>query len=329
MAGQFPILVIIPDTVGDAVLWSGVIKRLYDEIPNARFTLAGESKLGALFRDLPGLEAYVRLRQGRNGFQTLRLWNAVRGRRWGLIVDSRGTNVTRFLSTKKRAVSLRPAGAPVGHVVEDAARVLKLEDEPPAPYLFLSAETEKRAEEITGEAGPILAVGPGGDWVGKMWPAERFNEVASRLLGPEGPLEGGKLMIVASENDRQAAQTLRAALPRERLIDLTGKGDLLTTFACIKRARLFLGNDTSMMHLAAAAGVPTLGLFGPSDEHRRGPWGDDARAVRGHRSYQDFLALDPRLDQAVSHMHDLSVDAVLSAAQKLIADTENADAKDL
>ncbi len=322
MAGQFPILVIIPDTPADAVLWSGVIKRLHDEIPNARFTLAGESKLDALFRDMPKLEKYVRVRHGRNGLQALRLWNAVRDRRWGLIVDARASGVAGFLSAKKRAVNIRPAGAPVGHVVEEAARVLKLEDEPPAPYLFVSAETEKRALELTGESGPFLAVGLGGDWTGKMWPAERFNEVASRLLGPDGPLEGGKLLIVGGDTDRESAQTLRSALPRERTVDLSGKGDLLTIYACLKRARLFLGNDTPMMHLAAAAGVPTLGLFGPSDEHRRGPWGEDTRAVRGHRTFQDFLTVDPHLDQAVGHMHDLPVETVLNAALKLLADTE-------
>ncbi len=68
-----------------------------------------------------------------------------------------------------------PAGAPLEHVVEEAARVLKVEDEPPGPYLFVSAETERRADELLGEQRPILALGPGADWVGKTWPAERFN----------------------------------------------------------------------------------------------------------------------------------------------------------
>src|SRR5262249_22206774 len=124
------------------------------------------------------------------------------------------------------------------------------------------------------------------------------------------------------EGDRDAAQTVRSAAPRDRVTDLTGKGDLLTTYACLKRARLFIGNDTPMMHLAAATGVPTLGLFGPSDERRRGPWGPDARAVRGPRSFEDFRAADPTLDQALNHMLDLPVETVLSAALNLLADTE-------
>ncbi|HWE44664.1 MAG TPA: glycosyltransferase family 9 protein [Caulobacteraceae bacterium] len=323
MSGAFPILVIVPDSVGDAVLWSGVIKRLYDEIPNARFTIAGDSKLDALFRDMPRLDRFVRGRRGRKGLKLLPVWSQVRGRRWGLVVDGRGSSLPGFLSAKKRVVYQRTVTPEhVPHVVEDAARALKLEDDPPAPYLFVSSETEQRADELLGHDGPILALGPGADWVGKTWPAERFNEVTARLLGPDGPLEGGRLLIVGGEGDRDAAHTVRAALPRERVIDLTGKGDLLTTFACLKRARLFIGNDTPLMHVAAAAGVPTLGLFGPSDERRRGPWGPDARAVRGPRAYEHFLAADPTLSQALNHMLDLPVETVLNAALTLLADTE-------
>ncbi len=323
MSGPFPILVIVPDKVGDAVLWSGVIKRLHDEIPNARFTIAGDSKLDALFRDMPRLDRFVRGHRGRKGLKLFPIWNQVRGRRWGLVVDGRGSSLPSFISAKKRVIHQRAvASEHIPHVVEDAARALKLENDPPAPYLFVSAETEQRADELLGSDGPVLALGPGADWVGKMWPAERFSEVTSRLLGPDGPLEGGRLLIVGGEGDREASHTVRAAIPRERVTDLTGKGDLLTTYACLKRARLFIGNDTPLMHLAATAGVPTLGLFGPSDERRRGPWGPDARAVRGPRAYEHFLAADPGLSQALNHMLDLPVETVLNAALTLLADTE-------
>jgi ADP-heptose:LPS heptosyltransferase len=73
---------------------------------------------------------------------------------------------------------------------------------------------------------------------------------------------------------------------RNRFIDLAGRVDLLTAFACLKHARLFIGNDSGTMHLAAAAGVPTIGLFGPSDERLYAPWGRTPRscAARGLRA---------------------------------------------
>ena len=117
------------------------------------------------------------------------------------------------------------------------------------------------------------------------------------------------------------------ASARGRYVDLTGKVDLLTAYAALKRADLFIGNDSGLMHIAAAAGVPTIGLFGPSDERRYGPWGPLTRAVRGPRSFEQFLAVDPDLSQAIRHMSDLPVATVVRAAKALL--TEVKAAKDV
>jgi hypothetical protein len=76
------------------------------------------------------------------------------------------------------------------------------------------------------------------------------------------------------------------------------------------------------MHIAAAAGVPTIGLFGPSDERRYGPWGPLTKAVRGPRSFEQFLAVDPDLSQAIRHMSDLPVATVVKAAKALLAEVK-------
>src|SRR5919108_642625 len=60
-----------------------------------------------------------------------------------------------------------------------------------------------------------------------------------------------------------AAPRVVDSVPAARRIDLAEKLDLLTAAACLGRATLFVGNDSGLMHLAAAMGVPTLGLFGP------------------------------------------------------------------
>jgi ADP-heptose:LPS heptosyltransferase len=183
---------------------------------------------------------------------------------------------------------------------------------------------EAYAADLTAGAGPILALAPAANWVGKTWPVERFSRVAMRLLGPEGPLRGGRLMVLGGPGDAQLAHGLKDIVPRKRFIDLAGKVDLVTAYACLKHARLFIGNDSGTMHLAAAAGIPTLGLFGPSDERLYGPWGETARAVRGPRTFEKVREADPRLDQAICHMMDLGVDKVANAAIALLAETGEA-----
>lgn len=316
----FPILFITATRIGDAVLSSGLLKKLADEIPNARFTVVAGPAAAPLFADVPKLDQVILFEKSKGGGHWFRLWRQVRARHWGLVVDLRGSAITKVLRTKRRAV-FRGASADPEHKVVEAARLLKLEDEPPAPFLFTSAEREAEADRLTAGQGPILAVAPSANWVGKTWPIERFAQVAIRLLGEGGALAGGRLMMLGGPEDLHVSQTLRHLVAKDRLIDLVGKAELLTTYACLKRARLFIGNDSGLMHMAAAAGAPTLGLFGPSDDRLYAPWGRFGRVVRGPRDLDQIREADPDFTQALCHMMDLSVEAVAEAAEALVRDT--------
>ncbi len=321
MASQrFPILFITASRIGDAVLSSGLVRSLAEEIPGARFTIVAGALTAPLFAEVPGLARVIVMEKRPLAGHWFDLWNQVRDQRWGLVVDLRGSGLARVLRPRRRAVH-RPGGSPVHKVIE-AARLLKLEDSPPAPFLYTSAETEGRAEALTAGEGPILAIAPTANWVGKTWPVERFALVARELLGPRGALAGGRLMVLGGPDDREVAQSMRAAVPRERLIDLVGRETLLTSYAALKRARLFVGGDSGLMHMAAAAGAPTLGLFGPSDEKLYAPWGGHGRTVRGPRGFEEIHVQDPHLNQAICHMMELRVEAVTAAARALITDTD-------
>lgn len=319
--GSFPILFITATRIGDAVLSSGLIRKLAEEIPNARFTIVAGPAAAPLFLDVPNLEEVIVFEKSKNHGHWFQLWRRVRRRRWGLVVDLRGSAISGFLSRQRRAVYRRASGPPVHKVIE-AARVLGVEDDPPAPFLFTSPETEAEADELTAGAGPILALAPSANWVGKTWPLERFAQVAIQLLGEGGPMAGGRLMVLGGPEDAHVIQSLRHVVLKERFIDLVGKVDLLTTYACLKRARLFVGNDSGLMHLAAAAGAPTLGLFGPSDDRLYAPWGRAAAFVRGPRSFEQIEAADQGRHQELCHMMDLTVETVVAAARQLHADTE-------
>lgn len=322
----FPILFITSTRIGDAVLSSGLLTRLHDEIPRARFTIAAGALAAPLFRDTPNLDEVIALEKKPGSLHWVELWSRVRGKRWGLIIDLRGSGLSNTLSAKMRLVRKSPdAGEPVVHKVEELARLLKLETDPPAPYLFISPETQAEADARLGEGGPILAVAPAANWIGKTWPAERFSILVQRLLGRDGPLPDGRLLLLGGPEDRRVSEAVRRELPRKRVLDLTGEVDLLVAHAMLKRARLFIGNDSGLMHMAATACAPTIGLFGPSNEQVYGPWGANARAVRGPRAFESYLAADPQLNQSLSHMSDLTVERVLNAAMHLLAETDAFD----
>jgi ADP-heptose:LPS heptosyltransferase len=317
----FPILFITATRIGDAVLSSGLIRMLAEQIPNARFTIVAGPLAAPLFAHVPGLDRVIVMEKGKGKGHWFKLWNQVRHKKWSLIVDLRGSGTALFLRRDKRAIWKKLPGEPI-HKVVDAARTLKLEGDPPAPHLYITPDVQALADGLLGGEGPILAVGPASNWVGKVWPIERFTQTAAQLLGKDGPMAGGRLLILGGPEDTRMVEELRMASARGRTIDLTGKVDLLTAYACLRRARLFIGNDSGLMHIAAAAGAPTIGLFGPSDERRYAPWGEKAVAVRGPRSFDQFLAIDPDLTQAIRHMSDLPVATVVKAAKALLIRTE-------
>ena len=314
MHGRFPILYIAEADAEEAVLSSGTLAHLVEAIPHATFTVVGSPASAPLFADLPRLERLIVLdRDGR--WDWIALWNQVRETNWGLVIDMRGSTLSGKLRRQKRAVKGKVL--PDVHLVEQAARVLQL-DEIPAPKLFVGRDTQEAADALIPQGdGPILAVGPGADWIGKRWPADRYAKVAISLLGEGGPLAGGRLMIVGEEADRDAAHSIRFAVKRERVIELQGRLTRLQTVAALSRADFYIGGDSLWTQLAVAAGVPAVGVFGPSDETLRRPW--TGVAVRGPRSLQEFVDLDPRLNQHIQHMMDLPYERVLKASKKLLA----------
>ena len=315
MTARFPILYIAEAGAQDAVLSSGVLSYLVDAMPQASFTIVGSPASAPLFADTPRLDRLLVLEK-ESRLDWIGLWNQVRATNWGLVVDMRGSALSGKLKRQKRAV--RGEREPGVHAVELAARVLQL-DEVPGPRLFVSDATRASVEALLPAGdGPLLAIGPGAAWMGRRWPAERYAKVASTLVGEDGPLAGGRVLVVGDESDRDAAHTIRLALPRHRTIELHGRLSPLQVVAAVSRSALYLGGDSLWTDLAVASGAPVVAAYGPSDEVERGPWG--GVAVRGPRSVEEYRKIDPRLDQAIQHMNDLPAERVLKAARKALAE---------
>jgi len=268
------ILFITSNRIGDAVLSTGLLGHLVDAHPDARFTVACGPVAAPLLRAVPRLDRLIPLVKRPFARHWLALWLACAGTRWDLVVDLRNSVASRLLASRRLAVLRR---LPNAHKVEEIAAVLGVAP-PPAPRLWIDAEAQAQADRLLPAGVPLLAIGPTANWPGKEWPVGRFADLARRLTGPDGPLPEARVAVLAAGPEADRARPLLTALG-PGAIDLVGRTDPLAAAACLKRAALYVGNDSGLMHIAAAVGTPTVGLFGPGWPETYGPWGPRARAV--------------------------------------------------
>ncbi len=313
MAG---LLFIGANRIGDAVLATGALDYALTLAPGAPVTIACGPLAAPLYRATPGLVATHLIEKQRFDGHWFALWRALRGTHYDLAIDLRGTLLTYALSVRRRIVHRKEAV--LRHKVEELSDLMAA-PHTLSPHITLDDAARAAALAATPGAEAILALGPGANFVGKRWPAERFAAVARRLAGPMGALAGARIVLLGGPDDRAICEEIVASLDADGIAasDLAGALDLLANAALLERATLFIGNDSGLMHIAAAAGAPTLGLFGPSDERVYGPWGPRTRTLRG-RDYQELMSDGYSHLSTQSYMLDISVDAAEQAATELL-----------
>jgi ADP-heptose:LPS heptosyltransferase len=145
------------------------------------------------------------------------------------------------------------------------------------------AEASSTAEQLllsrgVGDGRLLVAIAPGNgfsDNVVTPWSAERFAHLANRLA----TRHGAGVVLVGDPRDRDTAEAMRLDLAADT-VDLCGEVDLATTAAVIARCDLLIATDTPLLHVAAAVGTASVGLFGASEGRVRAPAGGQHRVVQ-------------------------------------------------
>jgi ADP-heptose:LPS heptosyltransferase len=266
------VLFVSATRVGDAVLSTGLLDHLIRTHPEARFTVVCGPDAEGVFARMPQLDRVVILRKLRLNAHWFPLWTWAAARRWDLVVDLRGSALGWMVRTRERRV-FRPRP---GHKTEQLAAVLGLSD-PPLPVAWTAPEDEAVAERLLPGGVPLVAMGPTAARIEKIWPAERFAEVFQALAADVLPGAVPVVLGGPGERERRLASPLIRALPTP--VDLVGGLSLPQVAACLRRCCLYIGNDSGLMHLAAAAGTRTVGLFGPTSAAEYAAAGASAEAV--------------------------------------------------
>jgi heptosyltransferase-1 len=150
---------------------------------------------------------------------------------------------------------------------------------------------------------------PGAGWGAKQWPAQRYGQVAQALAQ-----HNIKTLVNAAASEETMAQAVANAGGGSAFVISPTIGQLI---ALTRRARLFLGGDTGPLHLAAALGVPVVGLFGPTDPARTGPFGTKAVALR-HPESETTFSHHPHPDEGLLK---ITAEEAITAARLLLGST--------
>lgn len=298
------LLFITSNRLGDGVLSTGLLDAALQRFHPEKVTIVCGAVPAVLFSHVPQLDRIIPLQKEKNDLHWLRLWLKLLPHRWDVVIDIRDSLVSYGIRAGKTFRFRNP-----DRKQPKAVQLAKILNLPAAPFnkIWLSGEDKAEATRFLPDGVPILAICPRAAWGPKTWPAERFIEAAKRL-----PFT--RIAIFGAEQEREFSLPVIDGLKAtHEVIDMVGKTNPLQAAACLERCSLCLANDSGLMHIAAAMGIPTLGIFGPTPDCEYRPWGPRAAFVRG----APYLGKDKTPDP-FALMLAVSVDMVVEAAKKLL-----------
>ncbi len=182
------------------------------------------------------------------------------------------------------------------------------------PDLKVSEKAEAYIDDFlssTNGTKPFLAVNPfsskGTDF--KRWPVEKYGELILKIFRERGR----RSVILWGPGEEKEAERLKEIGGESAF--LACPTDISQLYALLKRSPLYIGGDTGVMHLAAAAGTQVLSLFGPTDHRINAPYGDNNIVVK------EDVPCSPCKKKSCSNricMHHITVNKVFSAADRAL-----------
>lgn len=176
------------------------------------------------------------------------------------------------------------------------------------PWLPVDPAAERWCRELFSRAPdqPIALLNPGAGWGAKRWPVERYAAVAAALVD-----RGFRVLVNAGPREESLARALQAQCPAAEAVHCS-LGELI---ALTRRAAVVIAGDTGPLHLACALGRPVVGIYGPTDPARNGPYGTRFRVLRSPFSVRNHA----RLDEPEAGLLTITPQRVLHAVDEVLA----------
>jgi predicted lipopolysaccharide heptosyltransferase III len=330
------ILLIQLKRIGDLILTTPAIAAVREKFPNANLTLVMSAECKALAPAIAGVNKILVMPRGIAGFGAAA---AIAGGKFDYCVDftrnDRSALLVFLSRAKKRIVSFRIKQRSkfrtrfynefVPHRMRDMHTIdyhlallapLGISGGSAAVQLQLPKSAREKAAELLDAQNvqkPFIIFHPGSARAEKFWNAQRWAEVINHAADHHDVdlvLTGGSGSIEQIHIDDVKSKV------RHRVIDLSGKTDLLTLAALIAKARLLVTVDSAPMHLASASRTPQVILFGPTNPFHWRPRESPVLILQGESRapFTEFVPKQPRLQ-----MNQISTQAVIDAMETLLS----------
>ena len=287
------ILLVRLGAIGDVIHAMPVACALRERFPRAYLAWAVEQRAGELLEGHGAIDQRIVLPHGwlRSPARVLRLRRQLKDLAFDTAIDAQGLTksaVLAWLSGAKRRIGMGGRwGREISrwlnndlvdtdglHAIERGLKLLEplgirspeVRFEVPAAAADQNAAAEMIHRLGLDEGFVLVASGAG--WPSKLWPVDRHAAVAA-YVGRRWNLPS--LLIWGNDAERVRAEQIVAAAEGHAL--LCPRITLLQLAAIARRARFVIGSDTGPLHLAAAAGAPCIGLYGPWPADKHGPYG--------------------------------------------------------
>jgi len=299
------ILVRATNWVGDVVMCMPALDALRANFPQSHIAVLARPWVAALFENHPGVDEIIPYTKGRGFFkdsaEMIRVIRLVKNHRFDLAVlfqnafeaallaclggvpvrvgyntDGRGLLLTHAVVRDREILKK--------HQVEYYLAILRAMDwEAPTsePRIYVGQKEEAAVGGLlssrgVGEEDFVVGLSAGAIFgPAKRWPVERFAAIGDRCC----ERWGARVLLIGSEKDGAACFDL-SRIMKHAAVNFCGKTSLGEALALIRRCRLFISNDSGLMHVSAALGVPTVAIFGSTNPVATGPRGNWARIVK-------------------------------------------------
>ena len=271
------ILFITLSNIGDVILTIPTLLKLSKRYKKAKFDIVGDNRSKILFKYCPFINKFFVKDKSKGFMSTISLLRDIRKTNYDIAVDLRSDGLLYLIRADKKLLKINNKNI---HSIEKHYLSIKEQNQKiPKPIIWLSSEEKESASQLLPKSyKKILAFGLGANSSHKIWPTRFYAELGNMLKQQfdliilVGDLKDNKLLSTFTKNYKGP------------LLNLSGKLDLLTTSAVLKKVQLFIGNDSGLGHIASAMNVHTFTIFGPGEPHRYRPWGKKASWIQDKKN---------------------------------------------